>query len=66
HCIVWMMLQHFNNRYRLAYAIFNHPWISLNVLVSGSVPALAFRLPSVSTKTRRSAPKTAANYWKGD
>jgi hypothetical protein len=38
HCIVWMMLQHFNNRHRLSYAIFNQPFISLNLLVSVSLP----------------------------
>jgi hypothetical protein len=32
------MLQHFNNRHRLAYAIFNQPFISLNLLVSVSLP----------------------------
>jgi hypothetical protein len=38
HCIVWMMLQHFNNRHRLACPVFNQPFISLNLLVSVSLP----------------------------
>jgi len=50
HCIVWMMLQHFNSRHRFAYVVFNHPFISLNLLVSASLLALAFRLPLLNTK----------------
>jgi hypothetical protein len=45
-----MMLQHFNSRHRFADAVFNDPFISLNLLVSASLLALAFRLPLLDTK----------------